>query len=113
MKKLFLLLISFLIISCQNDDDSSEPILNPITYNAKVLQKGNCGSSYLIQFNSNATNVPANSTQNIFYATNLPVAYNINELDIYVTFRLPFDEELMNCPANGFTYPQIYIESVQ
>ncbi len=112
MKTLILSLVIFLTFSsCSNSDDTaSQSITN---FNAKVLYKGvDCGDNFIIQFNSNAINIPTNTTNNIFYEINLPNQYRVNNLDIYVTFRQPNNNEIMNCTTQGISYPQIYIESV-
>lgn len=95
------------MLSCNNDNDTQEEN-EP---NAKVLRIGeDCGNSYLIQLNDN--NIPSNSTNNIFYEINLPEEFKMNDLEININFRLPNDNEIMNCTGQGITYPQIYIESV-
>lgn len=97
------------MLSCNNSDDND----NQENFNAIVLTQGlDCGDSYLIQFNDNAENVPSNTTDNIFYEINLPEDYRVNNLEINVTFRLPNENELMNCTSQDDAYPQIYIESV-
>lgn len=111
MKTLILSLVLFFSLSCNNsDEDAPQNITN---FNAKVLYKGGgCGNNYVIQFNSNAINVPSNTTNNIFYEINLPNQYRVNNLDINVTFRQPNNNEIMSCTTQGIAYPQIYIESV-
>lgn len=82
-------------------------------YNAKVIGKGmDCGNAYLIQLYSSNTNIPENSTNNVFYAVNLPEQYQVKDLEIRVVFRIPSKEELLNCSAQDIAYPQIYIEQV-
>ena len=106
------------MFSCnKNDDDSAIPIVPitpvvPFTPNATVLNQGfGCGNSYLIKFNNNANGVPVNSTENVFNEINLPNQFKVNNLPIFVTFRLPTNDEFMNCSTQGITYPQIYIET--
>jgi len=110
-KILILSLVLFLSLSCNNCDEDAPQ--NNTNFNAKVLYKGgDCGNNYIIQFNSNAINVPSNRTNNIFYEINLSDQYRVNNLNINVTFRQPNNNEIMNCTTQDILYPQIYIESV-
>jgi hypothetical protein len=111
MKTIILSIIFFITLSCNNDNDTATQNTTP--FNAKVLYKGaDCGNNFVIQFNSNAINVPTNTTDNIFYEVNLPNQYRVENLDINVTFRQTTDTETMSCTTQGIAYPQIYIESV-
>lgn len=105
---MMLLATTFTFIACNNDDTT-----NVNTVNATILYKGaDCNDTFLIKFNNNTNNVPTNTTENIFYAINLPNQYKINNLQVNVTFRLPYENEIMNCTTVGITYPQIYIINV-
>ena len=111
MKSIFLTFISFfMLLSCSNsDDENSNNVLN----NAKVLRVGmDCGNTYLIKFINNSNNIPQNTTQNTFYAINLPEQYKVENLEVNINFRLPNENEIMNCTSEDIAYPQIYIESV-
>ncbi|MGB1393045.1 MAG: hypothetical protein ACPH4O_03935 [Flavobacteriaceae bacterium] len=106
MKTIILILSVFLATSCSSDDK--------ISFNATVLEKGqDCGNSFLIQFNEDIDNIPANNNENIFYEINLPEEYKIENLQITVEFREPTNDELMSCSSMGQSYLQIYIESVE
>lgn len=107
MKNLLFLFISIFLLSCNKTDNQND------TFNAKVLHTGlDCGNSCLIKFYDGVNNVPANSTDNIFYEINLPEQYKINGLDINVNFRTPNNDELMGCTTMDITYPQIFIINV-
>ena len=104
----------FTATSCSDNDDA--PPENPPPpeqiYNAKVIGIGECGSAYTIKFNDNTENVPTNYYDNVFYETNLPEEYKVNDLEIYVIFRDITEDELYVCTLQGPAYPQIYILSV-
>ncbi len=114
MKKFRIVVALILVVSvmvglgaCKNNGNNGN------NYNAKVIDKGmDCGDAYLIQLYSNNTNIPENSTNNIFYAVNLPEQYQVKDLEIQVVFRIPSDAELLNCSTQDIAYPQIYIEQV-
>lgn len=109
-KSLSLTFISFfMLLSCSNNDDA-----NNMINNAKVLRVGmDCGNTYLIQFFDSYSDVPQNTTQNIFYAINLPEQYKVENLEIYINFRQPNENEIMSCTSEDISYPQIYIENVE
>lgn len=112
MKTLLLSIFIFLSFSCSKNDDNQNNMKSTLVTNAIVLNKGlDCNNAYLIKFNNNVANIPVNSTNNIFYEINLPNQYKVDNLPIYVTFRLPTNSEIMNCTALGIAYPQIYIET--
>ena len=107
------LIFLFPVTSCSGNDAPPDTIPPPVqVFNAKVIGSGECGSAYTIKFNDNAENVPTNFYDNVFYETNLPAEYKINDLDIYVVFREITDDELYACTLQGLAYPQIYITSV-
>ncbi|GEC78590.1 hypothetical protein [Flavobacterium aquatile] len=108
MKTLIFSIFIFSIISCSKNENPTPPFFA----NATVVNQGvDCGNAYLIKFNNGVANVPANSTNNVFYEINLPNQYKVNNLPVYVTFRLPTDSEIMNCTSLDIAYPQIYIET--
>ena len=111
MKIFFLTFISFfMLLSCSNSDDITENTAN----NAKVLRVGiDCGNTYLIKFFDSYSDIPQNTTQNTFYAINLPEQYKVENLEIHINFRQPTENEIMNCTSEDITYPQIYIENVE
>ncbi len=111
MKTFFLTFFSFfMLLSCSNNDDNSDSLIN----NATVLRVGmDCDNTYLIKFVDGYSNTPQNSTQNTFYAINLPEEYKIENLEIHIDFRLPNENEILNCTSQDISYPQIYIENVE
>lgn len=111
MKTLILTFISFfMLLSCSNSDDENT---NDLINNAKVLRVGmDCGNTYLIKFNNDYSNIPQNTTENTFYAINLPEQYKVENLEIFINFRLPNENEIMNCTTEDIAYPQIYVVSV-
>lgn len=111
MKTLILTLLSFsMLLSCSNNYDNSDNL----NYNAKVLRVGmDCGDTYLVKFFDGYSNIPQNTTQNTFYSINLPEQFKIENLEIYINFRLPNENEILNCTSEDITYPQIYIEKVE
>lgn len=112
MKTLFFSIFIILTFSCSKNDDNRNNTIVPLVTNAIVLNKGlDCNNSYLIKFNNDVTDIPVNSTNNVFYEINLPNQYKVNNLPVYVTYRLPTNSEIMNCTNQGITYPQIYIET--
>lgn len=110
MKTLILTLLSFfMLLSCSNSDDNSDNLNN-----AKVLRVGmDCGDTYLVKFFDSYSNIPQNTAQNTFYAINLPEEYKIENLEIHIDFRLPNENEILNCTSQDISYPQIYIENVE
>ena len=111
MKTFFLTFFSFfMLLSCSNNDDNSDSLIN----NATVLRVGmDCDNTYLIKFVDGYSNTPQNSTQNTFYAINLPEEYKIENLEIHIDFRLPNKTDILNCTSQDISYPQIYIENVE
>jgi hypothetical protein len=110
MKTLILTFLSFfMLLSCSNSDDNSDNLNN-----AKVLRVGmDCGDTYLIKFFDGYSNIPQNAAQNTFYAINLPEEYKIENLEIHINYRLPNENEILNCTSEDIAYPQIYIENVK
>jgi hypothetical protein len=110
MKTLILTLLSFfMLLSCSNSDDNSDNLNN-----AKVLRVGmDCGNTYLVKFFDSYSNIPQNTAQNTFYAINLPEEYKIENLEIHINYRLPNENEILNCTSEDIAYPQIYIENVE
>lgn len=109
MKKISLILIgfTFLLISCNKDDDNNE------LFNAVVIGKGlDCGNSFLIKFNENITGLP-NTIDNTFYEINLPNELKENGKEIKVAFREPKDNEFLLCTTLGPGYNVIYITSAK
>ncbi|MFK5958691.1 MAG: hypothetical protein QM495_07440 [Lutibacter sp.] len=109
MKKISLILIgfTFLLISCNNDDDNNE------LFNAVVIGKGlDCGDSFLIKFNENITRLP-NTIDNTFYEINLPNEFKEEGKEIKVDFREPKDNEFLLCTTLGPGYNVIYIISAK
>jgi len=81
-------------------------------FGATVLGKGlDCGNSFLIAFDEGATGLP--SPYRIYYETNLPEKYKINNERIRVKFRDLKEDELYPCTMMGPTYPHIYIVEVK
>lgn len=111
MKKINLVTITLLflsLVSCENNQNNSAKA----TFNARVLSKGiDCGDIYLIQFNDDVQGLPSNSSDNIFYAINLPSNLQVDDLEVSVNFRIPNDNEKIPCTTRGISYPQIIIEN--
>jgi len=108
MKRIILsfILLSFIFISCDKDDDQTKEE----QFNATVIGQGlDCGNSYLIKLNEGASGLPENSFDNIFYEINLPEEYKVEGKLIYVEFRLPNNDEYMMCTTLGIGYPAIYV----
>ena len=109
MKTILFSLFILLLFSCSKKENK---IPEDFVSNATILNRGiDCNNSYLIKFNDGVKGIPTNSTNNVFYEINLPNQYKINNLPLNVTFRLPTNEEIMNCTTQGIAYPQIYIET--
>ena len=105
MKKISLILIgfTFLLISCNNDDDNIE------LFDAVVIGKGlDCGDSFLIKFNENITGLP-NTIDNTFYTINLPNEFKEEGKEIKIDFREPINNEFLLCTTLGPGYNAIYI----
>jgi hypothetical protein len=111
MKSFFLtFLLFFILLSCSNNNDISDNLNN----NAKVLRVGmDCCNTYLVKFFDSYSNIPQNTAQNTFYAINLPEEYKIENLEIRINYRLPNENEILNCTSEDIAYPQIYIENVE
>lgn len=113
---IFIALI-FIFMSCDKSDDDTgkcENSLEETEFNATVLGPGqDCGDSFLIQFNDDVEGVPENPSFNTFYELNLPSEYKLAGLEIYAEFREPEMEELIICTHEGFSFPLIYIISVE
>jgi hypothetical protein len=96
-----------IFLCCCNNDESND------NFNATVIVRGlDCAGSYLIKFDDNLSNVPKNSSENVFYEINLPNQYKIEGLRINVLFRLPTKDETMVCTAKDYSYPQIFIDKI-
>ena len=109
MKKISLILIgfTFILTSCNNDDDNNE------LFNAVVIGKGlDCGDSFLIKFNENIKGLP-NSIDNTYYEINLPNEFKVAGKEIKVDFREPKENEYFPCTTLGIGYNLIYIISAE
>ena len=74
--------------------------INETSPNATVIGKGlDCGNSYLIKFDDDFSGLPEYSLNNTFYEINLPNEFKIEGTKIYVEFREPENEELMDVLA--------------
>lgn len=106
MKTILFSLLALFTLSCTNNDED-------INYNATVIGMGSdCAGSYLIKFDDNLSNVPKNTSENVFYEINLPNQYKIKGLRINVLFRLPTNNETMVCTFRDYSYPQIFIDKI-
>jgi len=102
MKTIIFSLMMLFLCSCNNDESNDN-------FNATVIGAGECG--YLIKFDDNI-DVPINSSQNIFYESNLPSQFKVKGLRINVAFRSPTNNELKACTTRDYSFPQIFIERV-
>jgi len=113
MKRIILIFIglTFIFISCDKNDNE----VNKKSFNATVQGKGlDCGNSFLIKFDDDATGLPKNSFGgNTFYEINLPVEFKIEGKKVYVEFREPKNDEIMVCTTMGIGYTQIYITKAE
>ena len=104
---LIILGLAFFVHSC--DTTSTDDSL----FNATVIGKGmDCGNHFLIQYDEDASGVPINNFDNIFYELNLPEEYKVPGKRIMIEFRLPFSDEITPCTAMGPGYPQVFVTKV-
>jgi len=105
-----LIVLSFLLISCNKNETVNENN----SYSVTVLGRGlDCGDAYLIKFDNDVSGLPENTFDNTFYEINLPDEYKIEGMKIKVEFREPANDEIMVCTTMGIGYPQIYITKVE
>ena len=112
MKTILLILfgLTFLIASCNKNDDAKDEQF----YNVTILSKGmDCGDAFLIRFDENVTGLPENTFNNTYYEINLPEQYKVPGTKIKVEFREPEQGEGMFCTTMGPGYPQIFILKVE
>lgn len=78
---------------------------------AKTIRKSMCAGLYIIQV-FEGEDVPQTTSNNFFYAINLPEEYKKPNLNININYRLPEAKEIPVCPnmEEGYTY--IYIISI-
>ena len=109
MRKISLILIgiTFLLFSCNKDDNIKE------LFDATVIGKGlDCGDSFLIKFNENVIGLPS-TIDNTFYEINLPNEFKVDGKQIKVDFRETKDDEYLICTNLGPGYNAIYIISAK
>ena len=75
---------------------------------AKTIGKSMCDGLYMVQI-FEGEDIPQTTSNNSFYAINLPEEYKKPSLNININYRLPEAEEIPVCPnmEEGYTY--IYI----
>ena len=78
---------------------------------AKTIRKSMCEGLYIIQI-FEGEDIPQTTSNNSFYAINLPEEYKKPNLNININYRLPEAKEIPVCPnmEEGYTY--IYIISI-
>lgn len=78
---------------------------------AKTIRKNMCEGLYIIQV-FEGEDVPQTTSNNFFYAINLPEEYKKPNLNININYRLPKTNEIPVCPSMEEGYTCIYIISI-
>lgn len=78
---------------------------------AKTIRKSMCAGLYIIQV-FEGEDVPQTTSNNSFYAINLPEEYKKPNLNININYRLPKTNEIPVCPSIEEGYTCIYIISI-
>ena len=78
---------------------------------AKTIRKSMCAGLYIIQV-FEGEDVPQTTSNNFFYAINLPEEYKKPNLNININYRLPKTNEIPVCPSMEEGYTCIYIISI-
>ena len=81
--------------------------------NAVIVGQGmDCGDTYLIRFNNSVTG-PDPNLNNTYYAIDLPASFKVNDLPVYIEYRMPYSNELMACTTMGPGYTHILITHIE
>ena len=78
---------------------------------AKTIRKSMCEGLYIIQI-FEGEDIPQTTSNNSFYAINLPEEYKKPNLNININYRLPKTNEIPVCPSMEEGYTCIYIISI-
>ncbi len=78
---------------------------------AKTIGKSMCEGLYIIQI-FEGEYIPQTTSNNSFYAINLPEEYKKPNLNININYRLPEANEIPVCPNMEEGYTCIYIISI-
>lgn len=78
---------------------------------AKTIRKSMCAGLYIIQV-FEGEDVPQTTSNNFFYAINLPEEYKKPNLNININYRLPKTNEIPVCPNMEEGYTCIDIISI-
>ena len=78
---------------------------------AKTIRKSMCDGLYVIQI-FEGEDIPHTTSNNSFYAINLPEEYKKPNLNININYRLPKTNEIPVCPSMEEGYTCIYIISI-
>jgi hypothetical protein len=97
-------LTATLLFSCNNDDDITEPVPDPIVANAKVLFPGDCRlEEMFVELYSPDPNIidPLGMNYNDFQFFNLPEEFRIDDLEVFIEYIEPQDSERTFCTSDG------------
>ena len=75
---------------------------------AKTIGKSMCDGLYIVQI-FEGEDIPQTTSNNSFYAINLPEEYKKPSLNININYRLPEAKEITVCPNMEEGYTCIYI----
>ena len=75
---------------------------------AKTIGKSMCDGLYMVQI-FEGEDIPQTTSNNSFYAINLPEEYKKPNLNININYRLPEAKEIPVCPNMEEGYTCIYI----
>ena len=75
---------------------------------AKTIGKSMCDGLYIVQI-FEGEDIPQTTSNNSFYAINLPEEYKKSSLNININYRLPEAKEIPVCPNMEEGYTCIYI----
>ena len=75
---------------------------------AKTIGKSMCDGLYIVQI-FEGEDIPQTTSNNSFYAINLPEEYKKPSLNININYRLPEAKEIPVCPNMEEGYTCIYI----
>lgn len=103
-------IFSILAIQACKENVSDIPTGTPMA-KAKTIRKSMCAGLYIIQV-FEGEDVPQTTSNNFFYAINLPEEYKKPNLNININYRLPKTNEIPVCPSMEEGYTCIYIISI-
>ena len=78
---------------------------------AKTIGRSMCDGLYIVQI-FEGEDIPQTTSNNSFYAINLPEEYKKPNLNININYRLPKTNEIPVCPSIEEGYTCIYIISI-